>query len=208
MMRRSVAVPVEAIEHLAASDPVMKDLVAQVGPIEYNVTDDLWTSVVGSILGQQLSVKAAATIRERVAKLGENGFPTPERLLAVPEDELRACGLSRAKTTYVRDAARAWIAGDIPHRELTDAPDEVVIDELVKLRGVGRWTAEMVLIFSLQRPDVLAVDDLGIRVAVQRAYGLAARPGQEEVLSIGEPWRPYRSYASLYLWRSLQATPA
>ncbi len=207
-MRRSVAVQAEAIEYLAASDPVMKSLVHSVGPIEYNVDDDLWSAVVGSILGQQLSVKAAATIRARVAQLGDDGFPTPARILALPEDELRACGLSRAKTSYVRDAARAWVAGDVPHREIPEAPDEVVIQELVKLRGVGRWTAEMVLIFSLQRPDVLAVDDLGIRVAVQRAYGLAERPGQAEVLRIGEPWRPYRSYASLYLWRSLQATPA
>ncbi len=186
----------------------MGALVDRIGPLEYNVEADLWRAVVGSIVGQQLSVKAAATIRDRVAALGRNGFPTPETLLAVSEDELRACGLSRAKTSYVREAARSWVAGDVAHEDIPLAPDEKVIEQLVRLRGVGRWTAEMVLIFSLQRPDVLAVDDLGIRAAVQRVYGLAERPSQAEVLRIGEPWRPYRSYASLYLWRSLQATPA
>ena len=207
-MRRPVMVPVEAIEHLRASDPVMRALVDEIGALEYTTDGDLWRAVVGSIVGQQLSVKAAATIRDRVAALGRNGFPSPETLLALPEEDLRACGLSRAKTSYVREAARSWIAGDIAHQDISAAPDEEVIEHLVKLRGVGRWTAEMVLIFSLQRPDVLAVDDLGIRVAVQRAYGLTERPNQAEVLRIGEPWRPYRSYASLYLWRSLQATPA
>ncbi len=198
-------VPPEALAHLRAADPVMADILDTVGPLEYRVDADVWRSLVGSIVGQQLSVKAAATIRGRVAALGRAGFPTPGEILSTPEDVLRGCGLSRAKVAYVQDGARAWASGEFEPHLLHDLADEEVIERLVHLRGVGRWTAEMVLIFSLGRPDVLAVDDLGIRVATQRAYGLSERPGRAELVRIGEAWRPFRSYASLYLWRSLQA---
>jgi DNA-3-methyladenine glycosylase II len=205
---RSILVPPEAVEHLRRTDPIMSGLVARLGRIEYTVDGNLWRSVVGSIVGQQLSVAAARTIRRRVAELGGDGFPTPSELLALPVERLRQCGLSGAKARYVRDAAEHWLADGFEEAELADLDDEAVIRRLVVIKGVGRWTAEMVLLFGLGRPDVLAVDDLGIRAAVQRAYDLSARPSAAALTELAEPWRPQRSYASLYLWRSLAVTPA
>ena len=206
MSVREVKVAAADLDRLRSSDPVMAAIVDRVGPLEYPVDSRLWRSLVGSIVGQQLSVAAARTIRGRVAALGEGGdFPTPEALVRLSDETLRGCGLSRAKVDYVRDAARAWIDGDVREDELSSLPDEVVIETLVKIRGVGRWTAEMVLIFCLHRPDVLALDDLGIQVAVQRAYGLAERPGRAKLAEIGVVWSPLRSLASRYLWRSLDS---
>lgn len=194
--------------HLRAADPVLRDAIDRVGPIELTLEPDLWWSLVDAIASQQLSVKAAATIVGRVAALAPEGErPTPERLLATPDEQLRACGLSRAKAAYVKDLAARWLDGTLRQDELPELPDEEVIELLTRVKGIGRWTAEMVLIFTLGRPDVLPVDDLGIRVAAQRLYGLAERPGKEELTRIAEPWRPYRTVASRYLWRSLNNTP-
>lgn len=197
-----IEIPAAAVDHLRGSDPPMAALVGRVGTVRYTVDPDLWRALVGSIVGQQLSVAAARTIRRRVAALGGAGFPAPRMLLDLPEETLRGCGLSRAKVTYVRDLAERWDAGHFDTAGLGGLSDEEVIDALVCIRGVGRWTAEMALIFSLGRPDVLAVDDLGLRVGVQRVYELEERPGREAFLRLGEPWRPYRSYASLFLWHA------
>jgi 3-methyladenine DNA glycosylase/8-oxoguanine DNA glycosylase len=138
-----------------------------------------------------------------VACLAPNGRrPTPAEILATPDDTLRACGLSRAKTAYVKDLATKWLDGTLEADNLHTMADEEVIEQLVRVKGIGRWTAEMVLMFTLGRPDVLPVDDLGLRVAVQDAYELADRPGRAELETLGEPWRPWRSVASFYLWRS------
>lgn len=196
-------VPDDAISHLRAADPVMAGLIDRIGPLEYSVEPDLWRSVTGSIVGQQLSVAAARTIRARFAALGVDGYPTPQAVLALEDEPLRACGLSRAKLRYVRAAAEAWLDGTIDPREFIELDDERVIEQLVKIKGIGRWTAEMVLLFSLDRPDVFACDDLGLRNAVQRWYGLEERPGRSELERISAVWRPYRSHASRYLWRSL-----
>jgi DNA-3-methyladenine glycosylase II len=197
-------VPPEAQAHLRDVDPLLAELMRRVGPVERPVEPTLWRSLVGAIVGQQISVKAAATIRARLAALGEDAaFPGPEIVLRSSDETLRACGLSRAKLSYIRDLAAHWVAGTLAPEELATLPDEEVIARLVQVRGVGRWTAEMVLIFALRRPDVFAVDDLGLRTAVQRLHGLAERPGGPELLRLAEPWRPYRSYAALYLWRSL-----
>lgn len=196
-------IPPAASEHLRQSDPLLGSLIDRVGPLSYRVDSDLWRALVGSIVGQQLSVAAARTIRSRIAGLGAGPFPTPAELLEQDEEVLRGKGLSRAKALYVRDLAKAVAAGEVDPAKVVCLDDEDVIAELIKLRGVGRWTAEMVLIFSLGRQDVLAVDDLGIRVAAQRLYGLDERPGRDRLLDLGERWKPYRSYASLYLWRSL-----
>lgn len=194
----------DAIAHLRASDPVLGAVIDRVGPFEHVVEPDLWRSLVDAIVSQQLSVKAASTIVGRVAALAsEGGFPGPERLLAAPEETLRACGLSRAKVRYVRDLATRWVDGSLPHETLPSLPDEEVIRVLTEVKGIGRWTAEMVLIFTLGRPDVLPIDDLGLQAAVQRAYALPERPRPREILPLAEPWRPYRSAATLYLWRSL-----
>ena len=195
-------VPARAMAHLRQADPQMAALVDRVGELHIPVEPDLWRSLVGAIVGQQLSVAAARTIRARIAALGSSEFPTPEEILALSEETLRGAGLSRAKVVYVRDLAGRWISGEIDPAEISVLPDEEVIERLVRVKGIGRWTAEMVLLFSLARPDVLAVDDLGLRIGAQRAYALPERPSAAELVKLGEAWRPYRSYASLFLWRA------
>ncbi len=200
--------PSEAVEHLRRSEPVLSRVIDRVGPFTPSHEPDLWRSLVSSIISQQLSVKAAATIEGRVAALANGGdFPTPQELLALPGETLRACGLSGAKMRYVQDLSSKWLDGTLRHDLIPALSDEEVIAELTRVKGIGRWTAEMVLIFTLQRPDVLPVDDLGFRTAVQRAYELAERPGAAELQRLAEPWRPYRSLATLYLWRSLAVVP-
>jgi DNA-3-methyladenine glycosylase II len=198
-------VPLEAVEYLRGTDPVMTKLAASYGALEYRIHDDLWRALVGSIVGQQLSLKAAATILARVATLGGEGFPTAEAIDSASDETLRGCGLSRGKLSYLRDLSRRWMAGEIDPPHIARLSDEEVIEHLTRVRGVGRWTAEMVLIFSLGRPDVLAVDDLGLRNAVQRSYGLSERPERGQLEEIGAAWKPFRSFASLYLWESLKA---
>jgi DNA-3-methyladenine glycosylase II len=203
-------VPAGAPAHLVAADPVLGEIVARVGTIELRLEPDLWWSLVDAIVSQQLSVAAAATIVGRIRALGDgSGPPGPEQILATPDDQLRALGLSRAKAVYVKDLAARWLDGTLQQERIPEMEDEEVIERLVAVKGIGRWTAEMALIFSLGRPDVLPLDDLGLREAARIAYGLAERPGRDELTRLGEPWRPYRTAASLYLWRSrrLQQTP-
>jgi DNA-3-methyladenine glycosylase II len=207
--RRDVVLPSpEAVAHLRAADPVLRGVVDRVGTFEITMERDLWWALVDAISSQQLSVKAAATIVGRLHALGADGRPpTPAEVLALPDETLRGAGLSRAKTAYVRDVAARWLDGSLRHDEIPTLPDEEVIATLTRVKGIGRWTAEMILVFCLDRPDVLPVDDLGIRVAAQRWYGLPERPGKAELERIAEPWRPFRTLASRYLWKSLNVTP-
>jgi DNA-3-methyladenine glycosylase II len=200
--------PAEALAHLRAADPILSAAIDAVGPIEMAVEPDLWWGLVDSIISQQVSVKAAWAIIGRVAALGAAGRPTPAEVAAMEVDVLRAAGLSRAKVRYVKDLAARWTDGSLPHGRIAAMTDDEVIAELTKVKGIGVWTAEMILIFTLARPDVLPVDDLGIRNAVQRLYGLPERPGRDELLRISQPWRPHRSLASRYLWRVASTTPA
>lgn len=188
------------------SDPLLGPVIERVGDFEPSHEPDLWWSLVDAIASQQLSVKAAATIVSRISALsGGEPVPTPAELLAVHDEQLRACGLSRAKVAYVKDLAARFADRSIIPEAIAALPDEDVVTELTRVKGVGRWTAEMILIFTLRRPDVFPVDDLGLRTAVQRVLGLADRPSPRQVAEIGEPWRPYRSTATLFLWRSLSA---
>lgn len=197
--------PPPAIEHLRRVDPVLREVIDRIGPFTPAHEPDLWRSLVDAIVSQQLSIKAAATIVGRVAALAHGSdFPGAHELLAIPEERLRACGLSGAKTRYVKDLAARWLDGTLRPDLLASRTDEEVIAELTQVKGIGRWTAEMVLIFTLQRPDVLPVADLGFRNAVHRAYDLPERPNAAELQRLAEPWRPYRSVATLYLWRSLK----
>ena len=201
-----VPLPAGAVEHLREADPVLADVIDRVGPIETSHEPDLWRSLVDALAGQQLSVKAADAIVARIAALaGEDGFPGPERILETPDEVLRACGLSGAKTRYLRDLAGKWIDGTLRPERYAEASDAEIVAELTQVKGIGRWTAEMVLIFTLQRPDVLPVGDLGLRAAVQRAWELPERPKEAEVERLGEAWRPFRSVATHFLWRSLSA---
>lgn len=197
------AIPAGAIDALRAADPVLAGLIDRIGPIEPAHEPDLWWSLIDAIVSQQLSIRAAATILKRVEALAPEGLrPAPADILATPDETLRACGLSRAKVLYVKDLASRWLDGSLEPHRLATLPDEEAIEHLVQVKGIGRWTAEMVLMFTLRRPDIFPVDDLGLRVAVQEAYGLPDRPGKREMQALGERWRPWRSIASFYLWRS------
>jgi DNA-3-methyladenine glycosylase II len=201
---------------LAKSDPKMAALIERVGKIDLATRlrrrseerpDDAYGALLRAIVGQQLSTKAARTIYLRVIDIFGGATPSPERLLEASEADLRGAGLSGRKVEYVRDLAAHILAGELEVDRLDELGDEEVIAELVAVRGLGQWTAEMFLLFHLERPDVLSGGDLGIRKAVQIEYGLEQMPAPQRVLEIGEPWRPRRSLASLYLWESLAAVP-
>ena len=160
-------------------------------------------ALVRTITSQQISTKAAATIHGRLVAQMPRGV-TPEARLALTAEQLRAAGLSRQKTAYLRDLAAKVLSGELPVHSLHELTDEEVIDAIVKVKGLGRWSAEMFLMFRLRRPDVLPVDDLGIVTAIQRLYGLRKKPKADRIRKIGEAWRPYRTVACWYLWRSLE----
>ena len=201
---------------LAAADPTMAALIERVGKIDIATRlkrrseerpADAYGALLRAIVGQQLSTKAARTIYGRVLELFDGQTPTPEQLLEASEKDLRGAGLSGRKVEYIRDLAAHVISGELELDRFDKLSDEEVIEEIVAVRGLGQWTAEMFLLFHLERPDVLSGGDLGIRKAVQIEYGLEEMPTPERVLEIGEPWRPNRSLASLYLWESLVAVP-
>jgi len=192
-----------ATSYLSAIDPIMADVIVRVGPCTLEPNPNLFETLVDAIISQQISVKAADAImaRLRVAAIGaSSGLVTPESLLPLDIDALRAAGLSPQKARYIRDLTEHVTSGQLQLDQLSELEDEVVINELVKVKGIGRWTAEMILIFSLGRPDVLPVDDLGLLEGVRGAYGLEARPTPKEVRERGEIWRPYRTFATWYMW--------
>jgi DNA-3-methyladenine glycosylase II len=169
---------------------------------------DAYGTLIRSIVGQQLSTKAAATIYGRVLELFGKHTPTPKQLLKADPEKLRAAGLSRAKVAYLRDLAEHVEDGALELERLPDLPDEEVAAQLTAIKGLGQWTADMFLMFHLGRPDILPVGDQGIRRAIQVEYGLRKLPDAKRMEKIAKPWRPYRTLASLYLWSSLDNTPA
>src|SRR5690349_967963 len=177
---------------LARRDPILRDLMRTHGPcgLAARQHSDPFKALARAIVGQQLSAKAAATIFSRFEALFD-AFPTPAQVLAVPDDRLRSVGLSSQKLGYLRDSCRRIVEGGLPLDVLDRMDDEAVIENLTQVKGVGRWTADMFLIFRLQRPDVLPVGDLGIVRAVQRAYKLRKAPSPGRLGRIAEPWRPY-----------------
>jgi len=203
----------KAIAHLSAADPVLARLILAVGPLPSArdgrpAPDDHYGALVRAIVGQQLSVLAARAIYGRlIARFGDRP-PTPAEILADDPEELRAAaGLSHAKVGFLRSLAEHVISGELELERLDDLPDEEVIAELVAVKGIGAWSAHMFLMFQLERPDVLAVGDLGIRRAIERAYELDSLPDPATIEQIAEPWRPYRTIACRYLWRSLANEP-
>ena len=212
--RRSVATP-KALAHLRAADPVLRDLIDEIGPQGLGDPrrgldpDDHYGALIRSIVGQQLSTRAARAIYTRLTDRFGGRPPTPLEVLEDDPEELRAAaGLSRAKVSFLRSLAEHVIDGSLELERLDDLSDEHVIAELVAVKGLGVWTAHMFLMFHLQRPDVLPVGDLGIRRAFMLRYALETLPAPAEMEVIAEPWRPNRTLACLYLWRSLSATPA
>jgi len=194
---------------LLRRDPVLAALIRRHGPCGLAAAQrtDPFSALVRAITGQQLSTKAAATIYARLAALMPDGVPTPEALGGLTDEQLRAVGMSRQKGSYFRDLAARVMSGSLPLDALDAMTDEEVIVALTQVKGIGRWSAEMFLMFRLHRPDVLPVGDLGIVNAVKNVYGLRKTPTPDRILKIGEAWRPYRSIASWYLWRSLDNEP-
>jgi DNA-3-methyladenine glycosylase II len=199
----------EASGALAASDPVMARLVETFGELaEPEPRRDLYGALLRAIVGQQLSVRAASAIYGRLLERFGGRAPRPEEVLAEDPDELRAAvGLSHAKVRYLRSLAERVQSGVLELDRLAELDDDAVIAELTAVKGLGTWTAHMFLMFTLGRPDVLAVGDLGIRRAVERLYGFEALPGEAELTALGEKWRPHRTLACRYLWASLASAP-
>jgi DNA-3-methyladenine glycosylase II len=189
---------------LLRRDPVLAALIRKHGACGLASAQraDHFSALVRAITGQQLSTKAASTIYGRLAALMPAGV-TPGTLSALTDEQLRGVGMSRQKITYFRDLCEKALTGVVPLDALETMTDDEVIEALTAVKGIGRWSAEMFLMFRLHRPDVLPVDDLGIVNAVKNVYRLRKRPNAERIRKIGEAWRPYRSVASWYLWRSL-----
>jgi DNA-3-methyladenine glycosylase II len=210
--RRKVSVA-KATEHLRASDPILAKVIEQAGKLPSArqgrpELDDHYGALVRAIVGQQLSVLAARAIYGRLTARFDGRPPTPQEIMADDPEALRAAaGLSRAKVGFLRSLAEHVLSGELELERLDALQDEDVIAELVAVKGIGEWSAHMFLMFHLERPDVLAVGDLGIRRAIERAYGFDALPAPAEMERLAKPWRPYRTLACRYLWRSLQNEP-
>ncbi len=201
-----------AVEHLRAADPVLREIIDRYGADGLGERPaggqrEHYGALVRAIVGQQLSTKAAAAIYRRLVDRFGGREPTPQEILDDDPDELRSVGLSHAKVTYLRSLAEHVLNGSLELERLDALSDEQVIAELTAVKGIGAWSSHVFLMFHLGRPDVLAVGDLGIRKAMMVAYGLPALPLPAEMEKIAEPWRPYRSLACRYLWRSLNNEP-
>ena len=190
-------------------DPVMAALVDRIGPLDHAARrrgrpDDAYGSLVRTIVGQQLSTKAARTIYARLAALFGDRPPTLAELIAAEEQTLREAGLSRQKIGYLRDLAARVQSGELELETLHELSDDDVSEKITAVKGLGRWSADMFLMFHLGRPDVLPVGDLGIRRAVERAYGLPDLPDEDALRELAGPWRPERTLACFYLWQTLE----
>lgn len=195
----------KALTHLRKADPILRKVIEQVGPCRLAplTNGSHFEFIARAIIYQQLSTKAAATIHGRVQALC-GGSLTTGPLLALPDDALRGAGLSRQKLGYLRDLAAHTTNGTLDTQHFADLPDEEITRQLVQVKGIGVWTAQMFLIFRLGRPDVLPVLDLGVRKGVQRAYRLRKLPDAKRIEKIAKAWEPYRSIGSWYMWRVLE----
>ena len=197
---------IAAVTHLRSADPVLDRIVEAVGPFTMEPGEGIFRALGRAVFFQQLAGPAARTIMGRVlAALGtdEQRWYEPRQFLAAADEDLSAAGLSRQKLSYLRDLSEKFGSGELTEGDFHHLDDEDVISRATAVRGIGRWTAEMLLIFTLDRPDVLPVDDLGVRRGMQISYGLADLPKPDEMRHIAEPWQPYRSVGTWYMWRSL-----
>lgn len=190
-----------ARRHITKTDRVMRDIVRRVGPLELQVRGAPYQSLLRAILYQQLAGPAAAAIEARFLGLFGGAIPQPAQLAELSDDMFRGAGVSRQKAGYMRSLAEHFASGQLDDRAIRRAPDDAVIEMVTQVKGIGRWTADMVLLFCLGRPDVLPVGDLGIQNSMRAAYDLDGPPKPDEMTAIAEPWRPYRSAATWYLWR-------
>jgi DNA-3-methyladenine glycosylase II len=198
--------------HLARTDAVMAGLVAAAGPyrLEPELEWTLFRALARAISHQQLHANAANAILKRfIASCGSGDFPTPEEVLAAPQRKMRAAGFSLAKIAALKDLARKTLEGVVPERAgLGEISDDEIIERITQVRGIGRWTVEMMLMFQLGRPDVLPVDDFGVRNGFRLAYGLRKLPPPRALRAFGERWRPHRTAAAWYLWRAIELSRA
>lgn len=195
----------EACSALSAADPVMAGLIAGCEPGHLVSRGDPFQTLARSIVGQQISVKAAQSVWNRFAEAARE--IQPERITRMRITTLRAAGLSARKAEYLKDLAERFVRGEVDPQRWPGVSDEAIIDELIQVRGIGRWTAEMFLIFNLLRPDVYPLDDIGLLRGIGRAYGCGDKAARHEAIAIGESWRPWRTVATWYLWRSLDPLP-
>jgi DNA-3-methyladenine glycosylase II len=194
-----------ARKHLMKADPKLGHIIKRVGSCQLHAfaPRDPFEALCMSIASQQLSTKAADTIFRRFCDLFPDRKPTPERVMTLTDDEIRAVGFSRPKVTFIKDLASHVIDGRLDLHGLKKHPDDEVMRQLIAVKGIGRWTAEIFLMFRLGRPDIFPADDLGLMNAVQRTYGMRKRPDAKRLRKLCETWRPYRSVAAWYLWQSL-----
>jgi DNA-3-methyladenine glycosylase II len=194
-----------ALAHLRRVDPILAGIIARIGspPPPPRRTGTHYDALVRAIVYQQLSGKAAGTIHRRFRELYPSKRPRAELVLATSDEAMRGAGLSRQKIGYLRDLSARVADRSLPLAHLGRLPDDEIIDHLIQVKGIGRWTVQMFLMFRLGRPDVLPELDLGIQNAIQRAYGLRKRPTPKDVLRLGEKWRPHATTACWYMWRSL-----
>lgn len=188
---------------LKKNDPVLADIIKRVGILEWRFGGNYFLDLTSSIVQQQLSIKAGDTIWNRFISLFPDNNPTPELVLAIDGQEIRNAGISWSKVSYVKDLAEKTLESGIVFKQFSIMTDEEIIEELIKVKGIGRWTAEMFLMFTMGKPDIFSYGDLGLRRAIQRLYKLKNEPSQEEAEKIAEKWKPYRTIACRYLWKSL-----
>jgi DNA-3-methyladenine glycosylase II len=195
-----------AVAHLRRVDPVLGEIIAKVrkAPPPPRRAGTHYDALVRAIVYQQLSGKAAGTIHRRFCELYPNKRPRAHLVLATSDEALRGAGLSRQKIAYLRDLSARVVDGSLPLAHLGRLPDDAIIEHLIRVKGIGRWTVQMFLMFRLGRPDVLPELDLGIQNAMQRAYGLKKRPKPKDVIRLGTKWRPHATTACWYMWRSLE----
>ncbi|AKJ28669.1 DNA-3-methyladenine glycosylase family protein [Caldimonas brevitalea] len=199
----------DACKHLARRDRVMRKLIPQFGEARLQSRGDAFTTLARSIVGQQISVKAAQAVWDRFADLmsGPTNRIPPAQVLEVPPETLRTAGLSARKVEYLRDLASHFASGAVHVRQWSSMEDEAIIEELVAIRGIGRWTAEMFLIFHLMRPNVMPLDDIGLLKGISVNYFSGEPVSRAEAREVGEAWAPFRSVATWYIWRSLDPLP-
>jgi DNA-3-methyladenine glycosylase II len=207
MPRRAPNPHAAAQRHLRRAHPILKRLIGRVGPCTLRPEADHFAALVRSIIAQQISTKAARSISARLAAALAPGGLSPARLAALDEATLQGCGLSGGKRRFLRALSERVLSGEVPLADLAALTDAEIAARLRPVPGIGPWTVDMFLIFSLGRPDVLPVGDLGLRMGVQEQFGLEQQPTPAELTTLAEPWRPYRSIATWYFWRSRGGVP-
>lgn len=198
-----------AADHLTANDPILASVIAASPLPGFTPHTDYYQALVNSIIGQQLSIKAAATIKKRFADLFGATFPTPEQIIASDDELLKSAGLSRPKVAYIKDLAMHILDGSVLFDRFAELPNDEILAELIGVKGIGEWTVHMFLIFCMGRLDILPTGDLGVRSGIKQLYSLDNLPSPEMVkeIAIANHWHPYESAASWYIWRSLDNEP-